>query len=38
MVIAAVCQPLAESPWKKVSRAAASSVWKGCGSYSRAKA
>ena len=38
MVIAAVCQPLATSSPKKLSRAAASSVWKGCGSNSAANA
>jgi hypothetical protein len=29
---AVVCQPLAARPWKRLSRAAASSRWKGCGS------
>ena len=38
MVTAAVCQPEATSSPKKLSFAAASSVWKGCGSNSRAKA
>ena len=34
MVMAATCQPLAASPPKKVSFAASSSRWKGCGSNS----
>src|SRR6266446_989722 len=34
MVTAAVCQPLAASPRKIVSRAASSSRWNGCGSNS----
>src|SRR5204862_1657405 len=38
MVTAAVCQPLAASPPKIVSRAASSSRWNGCGSNSAAKA
>src|SRR5262245_28766117 len=38
MVRAAVCQPLATSPPKKVPAAAFSSVWNGCGSYCDAKA
>ena len=38
MKIAAVCQPEAHRPPNIVFFAATSSVWKGCGSYWRAKA
>ncbi len=38
IMIAQVCQPLAISPPKIVPRAAAGSVWNGCGSYFFAKA
>ena len=38
MVAAAVCQPLAARPLKKVGAAVASSRWKGWGSNSTAKA
>jgi len=38
MVSAAVCQPLAARPPKKVDFAASSSVWKGCGSNFSANA
>src|SRR5712691_5453672 len=38
MVRAAVCQPLADRPWKNEARAASSSRWNGCGSKAAAKA
>ena len=38
IVIAQVCQPLAESSPNIEASAASSSRWKGCGSNSRAKA
>jgi hypothetical protein len=38
MASAQLCQPDAISVPTKVDFAASSSVWKGCGSYSRAKA